>query len=112
IIGYQTCTYFMALEGWRRGLELTFNIKPGIAISQGISFTLSNGTRTHEFKVSRGDKVTNKAISICQQKPKTYKYLRKNNVPIPEGDWFTIDVLDEEIIEYADKLGYPLVLKP
>src|SRR5690625_18899 len=110
--GYKTCTYFMALEGWRRGLKLQFHIQPGIAISQGIKISLSDGKKTHYFRVSRGDKVTKEAIDICRKKQKTYEYLRKNNVPIPDGKDFAANATNEEILAYAKELGFPLVIKP
>lgn len=109
---YKTCTYLVALEGWRRGLKLTFHIRPSIAIGPSAQFSLSNGERTHFFTVSRGDSVSEDAIKICSNKPLTYQYLAKNNIPIPEGKSFGSDVEDEKIIAYAEKLGFPLVLKP
>lgn len=112
IRGYKSCVYFLALEGWRRGLTLRFHLRPSNFISSGISYSLSDGEKTHYFKVSRGDKVTKEAISICVQKPKTYEYLRKNNIPVPEGRDFSKTATDEEIIAYAEKIGYPLVVKP
>lgn len=112
IKGYKTCTYFTALEGWRRGLELKFQIQHGQAISQGITYTLSDGKNTHTFRVARGDKVTKSAIEICQLKPKTYEYMRMNNIPIPEGSDFQSNVSDDIIIDYARKIGFPLVVKP
>lgn len=110
--GYKTCTYLMALEGWRRGLKLKFHIQPGVAIPPSVRFSLSNGEREHFFTVSRGDKVTKEAIKICMLKSQTYKYLAKNNVPIPEGGSFTDEHSDEEIIDFANQLGFPLVVKP
>lgn len=112
IRGYKTCTYLMALEGWRRGLTLKFIIRPGRAIPPSIRFSLSNGEREHLFTVARGDKVAEDAIKICMEKPLTYEYLLKSNVPIPEGKSFEGEVEDGEIIEYANQLGFPLVLKP
>ncbi len=112
ITGYKTCTYLMALEGWRRGLTLKFRIRTGKAIPPSVQYSLSDGKKEHWFTVARGDKVTTEAIKICMEKPKTYEYLRKNNIPIPEGRSFNSEISDNEIIEYAEKLGYPLVLKP
>lgn len=113
IKGYKTCTYLMALEGWRRGLTLKFRIRPrGRAIPPSIRFTLSNGEKEHYFTVARGDKVEKSAINICMNKPLAYKHLAKSNVPIPEGSNFGKDVNDEDIIRYAKKIGFPLVIKP
>src|SRR5690625_3166048 len=46
------------------------------------------------------------------EKPKTYEYLRKRDIPIPEGNDFSSETSDDEIIKYAEELGFPLVLKP
>lgn len=112
ISNYKTCTYLIALEGWRRGLKLKFHMKPSTAIGPSARFSLSDGKKQHFFTVSRGDKVTNEAIRICSNKPLTYKYLSKNNVPIPEGKSFDAKTSNEEIISYAEQIGFPLVLKP
>lgn len=112
IDGYKTCTYLMALEGWRRGLTLKFRIRSGVAIPPSVQYSLSNGKKEHWFTVARGDKVTDEAINICMQKPLTYKYLKQNNIPIPEGNDFSSNVSNDEIINYAKKIGFPLVLKP
>src|SRR5699024_5207606 len=42
----------------------------------------------------------------------TKKRLTKANVPIPEGKTFNREVAPEDIVSYANSLGYPLVLKP
>lgn len=112
IRGYKTCTYLVALEGWRRGLELKFHIRKGIAIPPSVRFSLSNGVRTHYFSVARGDKVSKEAISICSEKPETYKRLHENNIPIPEGKSFSATETDDTIINYAKTLDFPLVIKP
>src|SRR5690625_1282623 len=112
IKGYKTCTYLTALEGWRRGLKLKFHISRGSAIPPSIRFSLSDGEKEHYFAVARGDKVTDNARDICMEKPMTYKYLKKNNVPIPEGRSFAKEAEDEEIIQYAKDLDFPLVIKP
>src|SRR5699024_9984029 len=112
IKGYKSCTYLMALEGWRRGLKLKFHLRRGVAIPPSIRYSLSDGNKEHFFVVARGDKVTNEAINICTEKPQTYIYLKKNNVPIPEGKAFAKDTKDSDILQYAKELGFPLVIKP
>ncbi len=112
ISGYKTCTYLMALEGWRRGLHLKFRFRNGIAIPPSIQVVLSNESREHVFVVSRGDKVTKEAIRICMDKSLTYKNLKQNKVPIPEGRSFYEESDDNEIVQYAKEIGFPLVIKP
>lgn len=110
-VGYTLSMYSVALEGWRRGLTLTFinnnNQKKAL-----IRYKLSDGKNEHLFQVSRGDKVSKEAIKICVNKHLTKEYLKKANVPVAEGDQFTEKSTDDEIIKFANKLGYPLVLKP
>jgi len=112
ISAYRTDIYAMASEGWRRGLTLKFIKAPGYNISPAFKYSLSDGEKEHVFSVARGDAVTPDAIRICEEKPLTYYYLKKNNVPIPEGESFNDTVDNHEIVEYGKKLGFPLVVKP
>src|SRR5699024_5432411 len=110
--GFATCMYIMSLEGWRRGLELTYKIKRKSGLFSGLSYTLSDGTKTHSFDGSRGDYSPREAIRICSNKGLTNKYLEQANVSVPKGKFFTEGETDEELIAYSNQLGYPLVLKP
>ncbi|WP_139368226.1 acylphosphatase [Evansella clarkii] len=118
--GFKLCAYLIALEGWRRGLTLTWysnsnnvnNIKKLGNSYNGKFFSLSSKDRTHYFFRSRGDLVTNEAVDITRNKEETKKWLKKSNVPFPEGKRFEAPVSDEEIIEYGTSLGFPLVVKP
>ncbi|MED3655571.1 acylphosphatase [Heyndrickxia sporothermodurans] len=115
------CAYSVALEGWRRGLKLkwytsdsekfkdmiVFGVNP-----PGRLFSLSSATTTHYFFRTRGDLVTNEAVEIGSDKDITKQYLERAGVPVPKGKGFPPDTLDSEIIDYAGKLGYPLVIKP
>src|SRR5699024_5613674 len=53
-----------------------------------------------------------KAINICKNKEVTKKYLLKGGVNTPKGNVFDKEIRNEEIVSYANKLGYPVVLKP
>lgn len=108
--GYTVSLYSVALEGWRRGLSLKF-INDNQTRSL-VRYSLSDGDTEHRFQVARGDAVPKKAIKVCVNKNLTKDYLKKAYVPVPEGDNFGEDASDEEIINYANELGYPLVLKP
>lgn len=108
--GYTISMYSLALEGWRRGLDLSF-------INNGrnkalIEFQLSDGNKTHKFLSSQGDLITDKARKTCLNKAKTKELLIKNNVPTPKGKYFSNDVKDKTILETAKNIGYPLVIKP
>lgn len=113
--------YAVALEGWRRGLTLRWHVKDSEKFKEmrtwfvdnpGQLFSLSNGERTHYFFRTRGDKVTNEAVDIARDKDRTKRVLSKAGIPVPEGSRFTADNSKEEILDYAAKLGFPVVLKP
>ncbi|MFD1385909.1 acylphosphatase [Oceanobacillus oncorhynchi subsp. oncorhynchi] len=117
ITGFQLCSYLVALEGWRRGLELKWyrdetslcKLDRMNSSTHGKFYSLSNGDKIHYFFRSRGDKVANKTVKICQDKEQTKAYLAKSNVPIPLGK--TLET-DEDIVHYANEIGYPVIVKP
>lgn len=108
--GYTTSLYSIALEGWRRGLDLKF-IRSNRNKSNSV-FELSDGNKTHRFVASRGDLITRDAMKICRNKAEAKKYLLKENVPTPKGNDFPEEASNQEIVNYANELGYPLVVKP
>lgn len=108
--GYVISGYSIALEGWRRGLTLKF-INENRRKSE-FYFQLSNKNKSHLFTVSRGDLITPEAMEICRNKFETKKYLQKNKVPTPNGKLFSESSSNNEIVEYAKKIGFPLVIKP
>src|SRR5690625_7692823 len=65
--GFNIDAYLVALEGWRRGLELTwyYDAKDVTDLKiigfnpLGKTFSLSSKDKTHFFYRSRGDQVTN-----------------------------------------------------
>lgn len=108
--GYKVSSYALALEGWRRGLTLKYiNIQRN---PLKIRYSLSDGNNEYIFAGSRGNLVTKEAIRICMNKYLTKKYLEKANVPTPKGEIFGNSSSDKEVLEYANTLGYPLVIKP
>ncbi|MEJ8766705.1 acylphosphatase [Oceanobacillus sp. HCA-5259] len=110
--GKRLSLYTIALEGWRRGLKLKFFTLDDPENKLRIRYTLSSDEREHTFESSKGDKTTDLAYKICDNKYLTKEYLQKAGVPVAEGKSFSEDVSNDEIIEYANKLGYPLVIKP
>ncbi|GAB3789621.1 acylphosphatase [Virgibacillus kimchii] len=113
--GYKLCIYTIALEGWRRGLNLKFfnvyrNDRGTLKLT--VRFSLSNNEKEHRFAVSRGDLVSKKAINICVDKDLTKKYLLKSNVPTPKGESFDGSQSNNEVMNYFKTLDYPVVLKP
>lgn len=110
--GKRISTYNVALEGWRRGLQLDFYSVIEEESKLKLRYSLSNGERKHHFQLSMGDKVTQEAFDICDNKELTKQYLKKLNVPVPGGKMFTDKHTKKEIGDYADEIGYPVVLKP
>src|SRR5699024_2952173 len=108
----QTSLYTIALEGWRRGLSLSFyNHIEGD--KRSIRYSLSNENKTHYFTGSSGDYNTKEAFDICDDKTETANYLSANNVPIPKGETFNIrETPERDIVAYGNSIGYPLVVKP
>lgn len=119
--GWNLDAYVIALEGWRRGLTLRWHTKNSEKFKEmktwyvdtpGKLFSLSSPDRTHYFFRTRGDKVTNEAVEIGGDKEKSKHYFKKAGVPTPEGKKFKIECTEDEIVAYAEKIKYPVVLKP
>lgn len=108
--GTKVSSYAIALEGWRRGLTLKY-----INVARNplkIRYSLSSKDTEIVFAGSRGSKVSQKAVKICIDKFLTKKYLMEANVPTPEGEKFDGSTKVEDIVSYAKKLGFPVVVKP
>ena len=120
IRGFNLDAYLVALEGWRRGLELTWHLNPEIHTDLkiigfnplGKSFSLQSETKTHYFYRSRGDKVANEAVEIASNKQKTREYLERAGINVPKGKSFHKDTPLDQIVSYGLSLGFPLVVKP
>lgn len=119
--GFQIDAFLVALCGWQRGLQLTFhNRRPcDVFFAEntipnefpGVVFSLSDGKKTHSFYRTRGDKTSTDAIEICADKLSFKKHLLKHGINTPDGEVFSVRAVDE-MVDYASKLGYPVVLKP
>src|SRR5699024_5493718 len=113
--------FAVALEGWRRGLKLKwytsdsehfqdmiiFGVNP-----PGRLFSLSSEERTHYFFRTRGDKVTNEAVELMDDKGITKRIMEENDIYAPQGKSFSEADTDEDIIAYSRTIDYPLVFKP
>jgi len=104
--------YTIALEGWRRGLTLTFHMNRDYLNNKQLFYSLRNERRIHYFNESSGDKNTIEAFKICHDKALTNKYLQKANVPVPQGKTFNDSTSIDDILKYAENLPFPLVVKP
>lgn len=103
-------TYLIALEAWRRGITLALH-KFDYSNNK-ILYSLEYKGNKHFFQSSRGDLISDEAINICNDKDLTKFYLSQNNIPVPTGRKFSEIDSDSSIIEYAESIGYPVVLKP
>src|SRR5690625_4570045 len=108
--GKRISTYTVALEGWRRGLKLKFYSIFEDGNKLKVRYSLSNSKKTHHFSLSMGDKVSDRAFEICDDKQLTKEYLNKMNVPVPKGRMFEYDIPLKEIFAYVEQLGFPLVV--
>lgn len=100
-------SHAVALEAWRRGLEVSF-LPP-----DGRRLTISDGERTVGFNHSRTDFITDEAYEIVESKYRTSETLRNAGVPTPESYLFdTRETGFEELRAKAEELKFPVVLKP
>lgn len=109
------CTYLIALEGWRRGLKLTFDsqkVKKQEIHAPGREFSLSSSKRTHLFYKTKGDKVSVESLKLTGNKDEAKKIFAQHGVPTPEGKRFLENADNDEIIEYVKVIGFPVVVKP
>jgi len=115
VVNHHFSYYTVALEGWRRGLNLTFHNtdRGGRKPSISHQYTLSDGNVSYKFVCARSSYISKETINIAEDKTLAYEYMRKNGVPIPETKTFIYNQLDiEEICDFGETLGYPLVAKP
>lgn len=119
IFGHNIDAYLISLEGWRRGLTLTwyreqtphnpFNHTTDTAMKL---FSLeSKDGKKHFFYRSRGDLVANESTQIGISKQETKNVLEKSGIATPEGGTFTIKERDD-ILTCANDIKYPVVIKP
>ena len=120
INSFNLCVFLMGLEGWRRGLELTFyhdmneytEMRTQRKSRFGRSYSLKSKDKIHYFYQSRGDKVSNKAVKIAQSKQLTKEYLKKDKVSTLPSIQFTSSHTNNDIISQVDEIGFPLIIKP
>lgn len=120
ITGFNLCAFLIGLEGWRRGLTLTYysdinEYSPIKTQGKGLigrSYSLSSQDKTHYFNQSRGDLVSNEAVKIAQSKQKTKEALKANGVSVLPSIEFKSNDTNETIIEKAKDIEFPVIIKP
>lgn len=121
VSGFELDALLIAMEGYRRGLTLKYYKEasqvPKIVTHKSkkslrkLIFSLSDGQKTHFFYRSRGDKVTKEMFDICHDKKKTIERFKVAGVSTAQSEAFHVND-HEEIRAYAEKIGYPVVIKP
>lgn len=121
VSGFELDALLIAMEGYRRGLTLKYYKEaskvPKIVMHKSkkslrkLVFSLSDGEKTHFFYRSRGDKVTEEMFNICHDKKKTIDKFKAAGVSIAQSEEFHVNQ-GEEIRAYAEKIGFPVVIKP
>ncbi|MBP1971475.1 D-alanine-D-alanine ligase-like ATP-grasp enzyme/acylphosphatase [Virgibacillus natechei] len=110
--GNKLSMYFIALEAWRRGITINFFNIDNMDNKVLVRYSLNFKGRESKFEGSKGDKLSNEADKICENKDETKRYLTKAGVSVPEGKRFEVICSITEILSYAKRMGYPVVLKP
>src|SRR5690625_3524598 len=107
--GNRLSMYLIALEAWRRGINVTFYKRDNIDNKMYIRYNLSNNGKTHFFESSRGDLLTEQAFELCDKKDLTKEKLTEAGVPVPKGKKFGKESTIQEIIYYVEnEIGYPV----
>mgnify|MGYP001202536977 CR=1 FL=1 len=100
--------YSIALEAWRKGIEVTFINRP--SDKRANFFKLSYLDQTHFFHSSQGDLISQEAIDITSDYIKMRQYLQEAGLPVVSGKYFDKVETKDSVIADAVKLGFPLEL--
>lgn len=111
ISGYSLGFYSIALEAWRRGLNVKF-LNKNVKNKASIKYEISSLDKKYIFSGSRNLTLAKEVSKITGNKQKTKDYLLQKNVPTPEGKSFGEESKDDDIIQFGKQLGFPLVVKP
>lgn len=110
--GNRLSMYLISLEAWRRGITINFFNKNNPDNKVLIRYSLNYAGKEYRFESSRGDKLSKEAYEICNNKDLTKQFMSKLGVKVPQGKRFFNDVKEDDVISYAELIGYPVVLKP
>lgn len=101
-------SFAIALEAWRRGLEVTFTA------ADLHLYTVSDGEKDVDFNFSRPDSHTpRKDYLRLDKKNETNTILASHGIPSPRGKLLEVSGRTQEQLRFiASEIGYPLVLKP
>lgn len=106
--GGRLSSFCLALEAWRRGLEVTYT-RADLHL-----FTVSDGERRVAFDSSRPDSLTPpEDHARLDSKWESKRILGERGIPVPTAVLITdTDLTDAQLDEHVADLGFPLVVKP
>lgn len=105
--GGKLSSFCLALEAWRRGLEVSL-LGP-----DGTRTSITDGATEVTFNHSKSDRISAEAHATVESKFATAQAMRAAGVPAPESRYFQAGEADgADIISAAEELGFPVVLKP
>lgn len=108
--GVRLCGFTIALEAWRRGLDVIVNSHKASAFQ---SFAIKSSVKSLSFNRARIiDLNTREAVSTVVDKDATRLALIEANVPAPVGKKFSAESHYNAPCEYAASIGWPVVIKP
>lgn len=93
------------LEAWRRGLN--------VELAPGARYTISDDNRTYSFWQTRlAGGAWDQRAKISDDKQLARERFLDSGLPTPIGEIFAQDAPEHEFADYADKIGYPVCVKP
>jgi cyanophycin synthetase len=104
--GNKLCCYTIALEAWRRGLDVT------LLDSSYKNFKVASKEKEVVFNRSSSEMNTLSARRLVSNKQKARELLLSAGVPVSAGKMFEVNEGFDALIKYAEEVGYPLVIKP
>src|SRR5690625_7570612 len=86
VVNHHFSYYTVALEGWRRGLNLTFHNtdRGGRKPSISHQYTLSDGNVSYKFVCARSYYISKETITIAEDKTLAYVESSKNRVEMTD----------------------------
>lgn len=101
-------SFAIALEAWRRGLEVTF-LSADLHI-----YEVRAESRSISFNFSRPDSLTPRQDYLrLDRKFETNKILSEHSIPVPRGQLLNVESISaDSLSEITNNMSYPMVLKP
>ena len=100
-------TYLLAEEAEKRGAKVT-RVFPNRRLSYVV---IKLGKKTETIVGQRISKISANAFFICKNKQATKYFLNSNKIKTTKGEFFCSEQ-KKEAVDFAKKIGFPVVLKP